>query len=557
MDMSDAPENRSKFYAPLLSRPQCGFVQQRISMMVPAHTEMTCDVLIVGGGPAGCWAAIEAAASGAKVVLVDKGYCGSSGATAAAGTQIWYVPPDASERESAMASREAMGGFLSERAWMAPVLDRTYESVNRLGDWGYPFPVDETGKQQRISVQGPEYMRLMRRRAKNGGVTILDHHPATRLLIDDGAVVGASGLRQQEGGLWTVRAGAVVLAAGGCAFKSGALGCNVLTGDGYLMGAEAGAELSGMEFSSAYAISPAFASITKTALYRFASFYRADRTLIEGAGSARGRSIIARTLLKERVYARLDLVDQEETKEVLRRAQPNFFVPFDRGGIDPFRDFFEIRLRLEGTVRGTGGLTLTGLDCATTVRGLYAAGDNATREPICGGFTGGGSHNAAWAIATGSFAGTSAAIHALRQPATSTGRHVALAPQHHTAIEPADIIKAVQAEVFPLDINYFRTHAGLTASLETLDRLWEEVSLAQADDNERALCLREAQAMLATARFMYRAAIARTETRGMHRRDDFPGQDTTQHHRLIVSGLDQVVVRPSAIDPGVYSEAAE
>ena len=54
-------------------------------------TEITCDVLVIGGGPAGCWAALEAA--GGRVVLVDKGYCGSSGATASAGTQIWSCIP--------------------------------------------------------------------------------------------------------------------------------------------------------------------------------------------------------------------------------------------------------------------------------------------------------------------------------------------------------------------------------------------------------------------------------------------------------------------------------
>jgi succinate dehydrogenase/fumarate reductase flavoprotein subunit len=522
------------------------------------QTKVGCDVLVVGGGPAGCWAALEAAATGANVVLVDKGYCGSSGATASAGTQIWYVPPDPDEREAAMSSREAMGGYLSERSWMVPVLDKTYESVNRLADWGYPFPVDELGQQQRISVQGPEYMRLMRRRVKNAGVTILDHHPATRLLMADGSVIGASGLRRQEGGYWHVAAGAVVLAAGGCAFMSKALGCDVLTGDGYLMGAEAGAELSGMEFSSAYAISPVFASITKTALYRFAQFYRKDQSLIEGAGSARGRSIIARVLLSEPVYARLDLAATDEVKAILRRAQPNFFVPFDRRGIDPFAEFFEVKLRLEGTVRGTGGLRLTGLDCATTVAGLFAAGDNATREPICGGFTGGGSHNAAWAISTGAFAGASAAAFARRRttvPDSVPSESNTL--QDVGTVDPQSIIKAVQDEVFPLGINYFRTHAAISASLERLDRLWESISSATAAEDGQALPLRQAQAMTATARFMYRAALARTETRGMHRRDDFPKQDPGQHHRLIVSGLNTIRIREETINPGIYGEAAE
>ncbi|WP_439626939.1 FAD-dependent oxidoreductase [Shinella sp.] len=524
----------------------------------PPATEIACDVLVIGGGPAGCWAALEAAASGAKVVLVDKGYCGSSGATASAGTQIWYVPPDPKEREAAMASREAMGGYLSERSWMAPVLDKTYESVNRLADWGYPFPVDEKGEQQRLSVQGPEYMRLMRRKVKNAGITILDHHPATRLLTDGAAVMGATGLRRQEGGHWAVRAGAVVLATGGCAFMSKALGCDVLTGDGYLMGAEAGAELSCMEFSSAYAISPAFASITKTALYRFAQFYRRDQSLIEGAGSARGRSIIARILLSEPVYARLDLAETDEVKAILRRAQPNFFLPFDRRGIDPFTEFFEVKLRLEGTVRGTGGLRLTGLDCATTVAGLYAAGDNATREPICGGFTGGGSHNAAWAMSTGAFAGASAAAFAREKaPAPDGTPRQSVSAKGLATADPQAIIQAVQNEVFPLDVNYFRTHAGLSAALERLDRLWDSISSVTAADESQALQLRQAQAMAATARFMYRAALSRTETRGMHRRDDFPKQDPAQHHRLIVSGLDTITVRRETIDPGVYREAAE
>jgi len=40
------------------------------------------DVLVLGGGPAGAWAAISARARGATVLLADKGYCGTSGATA-------------------------------------------------------------------------------------------------------------------------------------------------------------------------------------------------------------------------------------------------------------------------------------------------------------------------------------------------------------------------------------------------------------------------------------------------------------------------------------------
>lgn len=156
------------------------------------------------------------------------------------------------------------------------------------------------------------------------------------------------------------------------------------------MAGEAGAEFSGMEFSTAYAIVPYFSPVTKTALYQFATFYYEDGRVIDGAGSRRGRSIIAKTLLKEPVYACLDKADKA-LQVSMRKAQPNFFLSFDRLKIDPFTEKFPITLRFEGTVRGTGGINIVDETCATKVPGLFAAGDAATRELICGGFTGGGS----------------------------------------------------------------------------------------------------------------------------------------------------------------------
>ena len=63
----------------------------------------------------------------------------------------------------------------------------------------------------------------------------------------------------------------------------------------------------------------------------------------------------------------------------LRSGQPNIFLALDRQGIDPFTQRFPVTLRYEGTVRGVGGLAI-GADCATSVPGLYAAGDAASRE---------------------------------------------------------------------------------------------------------------------------------------------------------------------------------
>ncbi|MET9959355.1 FAD-binding protein [Streptomyces sp. NPDC006326] len=524
----------------------------------PGLGDMLSDVLVVGGGPAATWAALAAARAGASVVLADKGHCGTSGATAAVGTGVWYVPPDPAAREAAMASREGLGGYLADRRWMARVLDETYARIDELATEGrYPFPSAPDGTPLRNGLQGPEYMRRMRIRIRRAGVRILDHSPVTELLTDaDGAVAGAAGYRRQAREHYRVRAGAVVLATGGCAFLSGALGTNTNTGDGALFAAEAGAELSGMEFSNAYGIAPEGTSVTKTAFYGFATFYQEDGTVLEGAASQGGRSVIARALLDgARVYARLDRAG-EQVRAAMRRAQPNFFLPFDRLGIDPFTDRFAVTLLAEGTVRGTGGIRITGDDCSTGVPGLYAAGDAATREEICGGFTGGGSHNAAWAIASGSWAGAGAAAcarslapgSAAARPVTGaggaglrpTGRRAAGA-DHRAAVE------LVQQEVLPYDRNYLRRGEVLTASLRTLDAAWAELRDGLSGAGADLVKARQAAAMTAHARWMYAAALARPETRGMAKRLDHPEQDPRLHHRILVGGLDRVWTRPAAL----------
>ncbi|NQX67638.1 FAD-binding protein [Paenibacillus alba] len=511
---------------------------------------LSADVLVIGGGPAGTWAALTASTNGSKVILVDKGYCGTSGATAPSGTGVWYIKPDEKLREEARQSRYLLGGKLAEVPWMNRVLDRTYENMNKLGTLGYPFPKDDIGDPYKRGLQGPEYMKLMRKVVQKAGVQILDHSPVLELLADEHGVGGATGIRTQSGQTWTVHAGAVVIATGGCAFLSKALGTNVLTGDGYLLAAEAGADFSGMEFSNAYAICPTFSSVTKTAYYRYASFYYEDGTIVEGAGSQRGRSIIARNLLQGRqVYASLDQAP-EDIRPLLRVNQTNFFLPFDRLGIDPFKDKFPVTLRLEGTVRGTGGIRVIDEKCSTIVPGLYAAGDAATRELICGGFTGGGSHNAAWAMSSGSFAGEGASQFArelgdkaarrqLKSVSTTTFTKSSTGSDK---AKSSEAIRAVQEEVMPYDRNLFRTQKGLEGSLNRLDGLWHDLREREATLDLEGVRHREATAMTATARWMYNTAQVRTETRGMHKREDFPDLDSTQGYRLISGGLDQVWV---------------
>jgi succinate dehydrogenase/fumarate reductase flavoprotein subunit len=520
---------------------------------------LSADVLVVGGGPAGTWAAIKAAEAGATVVLADKGYTGASGATASVGTGVWYVEDDPEAREAAMASREALGGHLAERDWMARVLDETHARIHELGRvQRYPFPADPRGRLIRDDLQGPEYMRRQRIRVLRLGVRVLDHTPVVELLVDADAVVsGARALDRRTGETVRIEAAAVVLAAGGCAFQSKTLGCDVNTGDGALLAVEAGARLSGMEFSNAYAIAPKGTSLTKTAYYSWASFYHADGTPLEGAGSKHGRSVIARTLLEEPVYARIDRATPAQ-RQAMRKGQPNTFLVFDRLGIDPFTDLFEIVLLAEGTVRGTGGVRIADEDCSTDVPGLYAAGDTATRELICGGFTGGGSHNAAWAMSSGSWAGRGAAAFAaarrgssgLDVPGRGRGLRAAgtagLRPTGTASLGYREVVAEVQRQVLPYDRNYLRHADRLEPALRSLHGLWSAVREGLGASGEDVFRAREAAAMVAHGRWMYHAALQRTESRGMHKRLDRPAQDPAQHYRLLTGGLDEVWSRPES-----------
>lgn len=514
---------------------------------------LTTDVLVIGGGPAGTWAAIKAAQAGADVILADKGHTGSSGSTASVGTGIWYVDDVPEIRAAAMASRETLGGHLAEHDWMTRVLDETHARMDELATvQRYPFPVDAFGRPIRDDLQGPEYMRRQRTRVQRLGVRILDHTPALELLVDDddGVVSGAVALDRSSGDTVRIEAGAVVLATGGCAFQSKSLGCDVNTGDGALMAVEAGAVLSGMEFSNSFAIALKGTSLTKTAYYSWATFYRDDRTPIEGAGSARGRTIIAKTLCKEPVFARIDRATEAE-RVGMRKGQPNFFLVFDRLGIDPFTDFFEITLVAEGTVRGTGGVRVADYDCATDVPGLYAAGDTATRELICGGFTGGGSHNAAWAASSGSWAGAGAAAFAIRRGRRSaTLRAIGgagLRPDGPVGVDYRAVTAAVQRQLLPHEHNFLRHADHLEPALQSLHDVWSAVRASLGATGEATFRAREAAAMVAHGRWMYHSALQRTETRGMHKRTDHPSIDSAQRHRLLTGGLDDLWSRPEPV----------
>jgi len=516
----------------------------------PNQIDIESDVLIVGGGMAAAWAAVSAARTGANVVLVDKGFVGTSGVTATGGPNHWWVPPDPSLRAEAIERRWQLSFGLAEREWMARIIDATWTTLPQLAAY-YPFATDGKGSTYYSGLRGPEYMRALRHCARDAGVRILDHHPALELLLHhDGSIAGAAGYARLLRRPWVARAGAVVLATGGCAFRSGLIGSHNNTGDGYLMAAEAGAELSGMEFSTAYSLSPAWNS-TRTLPYPSARFFDDAGNELDIPPPMAGPShqdALARAMLAGPVHA--DLGDAPAVlKKILRRIQPASPTPFERRGLSIFEDRFEVKLYGEGTIRGTGGLRIVDEECQTSVRGLYAAGDTATRELVAGATSGGGAQNSAWALTSGLRAGVGAAARVRRNGRRGDGMvraagTVALRPTAsvHSG-DDAAAISTVQAQMLPYDKVLWRQRLSLEASQRALDALWRTLAAHRRAEGLEQVGARETAALTATARWCTAAALARTESRGMHIRSDAPGLALDGARRLLVGGLDHLWTR--------------
>ncbi|WP_292760317.1 FAD-binding protein [Nostoc sp. NOS(2021)] len=531
--------------------------------MLAVHSEnelqLTADVLVIGGGPAAAWAAWAAASQGVKVIIVDKGFLGTSGAAAASGNGIMAPSPE--NWDKVLWERYRVGKNLANLRWIERVIEKTWLSLPLVESWGYRFP-KEDGESVRQSYYGPEYMRVLRKNLLRVGVQILDQSPALELLLaDDGSVAGAKGVQRQHHRTYTVRAGAVVLANGGCAFLSKALGCNTNTGDGLLMAVEAGGELSSMEASNHYAISTALnATVTRGVPFGWASY--TDEAGNDLGGYINGRRdpfFLPNALMKGPVYARLDRATPE-VKAVIEKSHFIAFLPYTKAGIDPYTERVPVTLVLEGTVRGTGGIRIVNDNCATKVPGLYAAGDAASREFLAGLASGGGGPNAAWAISTGQWAGVGAAdfakslgAHAnerVTRPAGQVGLRSPMAGRSPSPSSPTSefdseaIVHGVQAQMLPLEKNYLRSEQGLLDSLAKLETLWQQVQENPKQDTVRDVEFsRRAAALTAVARWAYFSALHRTETRSEHIRMDYPETDPNQRYYQATGGLDKLWVR--------------
>jgi succinate dehydrogenase/fumarate reductase flavoprotein subunit len=259
------------------------------------------DVLVIGGGIAGVWAAIAAARSGARVIILEKAATERSGA-GGAGVDHWQWAADnpasrVTPGELAQALVDNQGGYrsgISTFIQCASAFETLLEQESyggKIRDTQDEFAGaefrDEASKllfaydynsRFVLRVWGHNFKPLLREQCRRLGIRVFDRVAVTSLLTEGGrpgaAVVGATGVHARSGAFIVVRAKATVLATNRpqriWTFSSELRGISTFrppscSGTGYAIAWRAGAEFTMMEksmrspFGSGYSF-PAYGS---------------------------------------------------------------------------------------------------------------------------------------------------------------------------------------------------------------------------------------------------------------------------------------------------------
>jgi len=236
------------------------------------------DVLVIGGGLAGCMAAIKAAETeGQTVALMDKSNTLASGCAATGIDHLWsYIPPVHEKMGYTiddMAEDHRLG--ISQRFFRRDlfylVAGTMYDRVLDLERFGITFRYDDSSAPGGFRIvpqfhsvptsfnfDGAPLKSVLTREAKKRGVTIMNRLQATDLLTAEGRIAGAVGVHVRTGDIHVVRAKAVVLSSG----RSNRLSRNLtgmdfnlrmpgpMSGDGTSMAIRAGLPIVSIEFLS-------------------------------------------------------------------------------------------------------------------------------------------------------------------------------------------------------------------------------------------------------------------------------------------------------------------
>jgi len=522
------------------------------------------DFIVVGSGIAGLRAALEIAATGARVVVLTKERAAESNTEYAQGGVAVALSEDdeASLHED---DTQAAGAGLCDESAVRVLVEDGRRYMRELIEWGTEF--DREGGQllftqeaahsrRRIlhaggDATGHEIVRaLLARTRADGRIEFLAHAATEELIVEDGRCCGVRYLDPLVRASRSLRARAVVLASGGAGqLYLHTTNPQVATGDGMAMAYAAGAELADMEFVQFH---PTALNVEGAPRFLLSEAMRGEGGVLRNAEGKRfmpryheraelaPRDIVSRAIVAEleRTATRTAFIDMTALDaRFLRRRFPKIYDTCLRHGLDITREFVPVSPAAHYIMGGVR----TDLDGRTTLPGLYAAG-----EVACTGVHGANrlaSNSLLEGLVFGARAGRAAAqdyaaAASLSPPDDAKGDHADQASMSDP--NAGEIALAVRKRVQRL----MWERVGILRSRQSLLR-----ALGEFEQIERARSLRSPSRNFVTvALLVARAALWREESRGAHFRHDFPERDDARWRVHSIASKESGVLAAETID---------
>ncbi|MFB7235251.1 MULTISPECIES: fumarate reductase/succinate dehydrogenase flavoprotein subunit [unclassified Streptomyces] len=546
-------------------------------------TELSCDVLVIGGGTAGTMAALTAAERGANVLLLEKAHVRHSGALAMGMDGVNNaVVPGRAEPDDYVAEITRANDGLVDQSTVRQTATRGFGMVQRLESYGVKFEKDEHGEYavRQVHRSGsyvlpmPEgkdvkkvLYRQLRRREMRERIRIENRVMPVRVLThpDDGRAVGAAGFHTRTGEFVVVRAGAVILATGPCGrlglpasgYLYGTYENPTNAGDGYAMAYHAGAALTGIE---CFQINPLIKDYNGPACAYVANPFggyqvnrHGERFVESDYWSGQMMAEFAAELASDRapVYLKLSHLPEETigaVESILHTTERPTRGTFHEGRGHDYRTH-DIEMHIS-EIGLCGGHSASGVrvdaHARTTVPRLYAAGDLASVP-----------HNyMIGAFVFGDLAGADASRYTAYEGELDHGQ---LAAAHELVYRPLRHPEGPPQPQVEYKLRRFvndyvappKTGAKLSLAVEAFDRMSEEIAGMGARTAHELMRCAEVSFIRDCAEMAARASLARTESRwGLyHERLDHPGRDDAGwlHHldlRKSLSGAMEFTARP-------------
>ena len=524
--------------------------------------ESQVDFLVMGAGVAGLRAAVELARHG-DVLVVTKESLGESNTHYAQGGIAVAMEGDEDVALHFEDTVNAGDGIVYRPAAEALVSEGPVR-VAELIEWGTSFD-SEGGELLRTREGAHSLPRILHANGDATGAEIsrslvafaqvhkrvrfAEWTTVTGLVVAEGRVVGAD-LLGRDNRLERVSARAMLVAAGGAGqVYSDTTNPGVATGDGIALAALAGAELADMEF---YQFHPTALSLPGVPRFLLSEALRGEGAYLRNDHGERfmeryhpllelaPRDVVARAITREGIgerpgEMRVVHLDMRHIKGIdLHHRFPGISAFLAKYGLDLVRDLIPVRPAAHYLM---GGIR-TDLTGRTNLAGLYAAG-----EAACTGVHG-ANRLASNSLLEGLVFGARAALSMLADDLPITVAHppksvpIPLSPLEEQTLE--EQIAKLQAAMWAyagLLRQESTIHLGFAsqeACAEGLARL-----VKQGKGSRR---LSEARAMIHVAHAILHSALARTESRGAHFRNDYPQHDDKRFLKHSIFGREEQVV---------------